>query len=110
MAISQTNYGILPKYKDCFFFTYLLIDHSITELVTGAYGSVFDTITTKTFDEIQINIPHAEEIKFFEEEVKSLFLKIELNQNQIQTLEKLRDLLLPKLMSGEVRVRYGQDH
>ena len=27
---------------------------------------------------------------------------------QIQTLEKLRDNLLPKLMSGEVRVSYEQ--
>lgn len=27
-----------------------------------------------------------------------------LNSNQIRTLEKLRDTLLPKLMSGEVRV------
>jgi type I restriction enzyme S subunit len=29
-----------------------------------------------------------------------------LNRSQIQTLEKLRDTLLPKLMSGEVRVVY----
>ena len=31
--------------------------------------------------------------------------KIHANQKQIRTLEKLRDTLLPKLMSGEVRVR-----
>lgn len=30
--------------------------------------------------------------------------KIVINNNQIRTLEKLRDTLLPKLMSGEVRV------
>jgi type I restriction enzyme S subunit len=28
------------------------------------------------------------------------------NNNQIRILEKLRDTLLPKLMSGEVRVEY----
>jgi type I restriction enzyme S subunit len=32
--------------------------------------------------------------------------KKDLNQQQIQTLENLRDTLLPKLMSGEVRVQY----
>ncbi len=32
-----------------------------------------------------------------------------LNQSQIVTLEKLRDTLLPKLMSGEVRVRLDLD-
>ena len=31
-----------------------------------------------------------------------------LNNNQISTLEKLRDSLLPKLMSGEVRVKLEQ--
>ncbi|MFZ3086879.1 MAG: restriction endonuclease subunit S [Methylotenera sp.] len=43
-------------------------------------------------------------IETFENQVESLFEKIKLNQKQIQTLEKLRDNLLPKLMSGEVRV------
>lgn len=32
--------------------------------------------------------------------------KLENNAKQIRTLEKLRDTLLPKLMSGEVRVKY----
>jgi len=32
-----------------------------------------------------------------------------LNSNQIRTLEKLRDTLLPKLMSGEVQVEYEKD-
>ncbi len=32
-----------------------------------------------------------------------------LNNNQIRTLEKLRDTLLPKLMSGEVQVEYEKD-
>ena len=31
-----------------------------------------------------------------------------INNNQIRTLEKLRDTLLPKLMSGEVRVKLEQ--
>ena len=37
-------------------------------------------------------------------EVRSIFDKMYINQSQIRTLEKLRDTLLPKLMSGEVRV------
>ena len=32
----------------------------------------------------------------------------EINNKQIRTLEKLRDTLLPKLMSGEVRVKFEQ--
>jgi type I restriction enzyme S subunit len=41
----------------------------------------------------------------FYENVSILFEKIDKNKLQIQTLEKLRDTLLPKLMSGEIRVK-----
>jgi type I restriction enzyme S subunit len=51
-----------------------------------------------------LNYPE-EFIKKFEEEVTPFFEKIKSNILQIQTLEKLRDTLLPKLMSGEVRVK-----
>ena len=40
---------------------------------------------------------------------KDYFDKISINSNQISTLEKLRDTLLPKLMSGEVRIQFGQE-
>ena len=39
---------------------------------------------------------------------RDYFNKISINCNQIRTLEKLRDTLLPKLMSGEVRVKLEQ--
>ncbi|MDF9199872.1 restriction endonuclease subunit S, partial [Enterobacter hormaechei] len=42
-------------------------------------------------------------------EVASLFNKKVINTSQIKILETLRDTLLPKLMSGEVRVRYAEE-
>lgn len=104
MTFSQSNYGILPKYKGCFFFTYLLVAHSVDELQSAAYGSVFDTITTNTFRGLTITLPEVKLIFQFEESVKPYFTKILANQTQIRTLTVLRDTLLPKLMSGEVRV------
>ena len=104
MAYSQSNYGIKPKYQDCFFFTYLLVNHSVEELSSAAYGSVFDTITTNTFKGLEISIPSEDEIQTFEGKIRNYFLKILNNQTQIRTLTRLRDTLLPKLMSGEVRV------
>ncbi len=109
MAFSQSNYGIKPKYENCYFFTYLLINHSVEELQSAAYGSVFDTITTNTFKGYSIHLPNEEIIKKFEISVKHYFFKILNNQQQIRTLEKLRDTLLPKLMSGEVRVKSRRD-
>ena len=44
-------------------------------------------------------------IRDFENTCSPLFEKVKINQQQIRTLENLRDTLLPKLMSGEVRVK-----
>lgn len=54
----------------------------------------------------QIQVPPEELILSFNETAQSWFSKIHLNTKQIQTLENLRDTLLPKLISGEVRVMY----
>ena len=105
MAFSQSNYGINPKFKDCFFFTYLLIAYSVEELQAAAYGSIFDTITTNTFKEHKLKIPDKKEINNFENIISPYFVKMLSNTNQICTLTQLRDTLLPKLMSGEVRVK-----
>jgi type I restriction enzyme S subunit len=104
MSFSQSNYGILPNIKDCYFFTYLLTNHVVEELQSSAYGSVFDTITTNTFKEIRISLPDENIIRSFEEKVTPYFTKIFINTNQIRSLENLRDTLLPKLMSGDVRI------
>jgi len=104
MAFSQSNYGVMPNDSESFFFTYLLVNHVVEELQSSAYGSVFDTITTTTFKEIKIPLPTETEIFQFEKSASPYFKKMFLNESQIRTLEKLRDTLLSKLMSGEVRV------
>ena len=51
-----------------------------------------------------IKVPSDETVSDFNEFAKSIVPKLEFNAIQIKNLEKLRDTLLPKLMSGEVRV------
>lgn len=53
-----------------------------------------------------LTLPHDDVITQFNEILASVEPKLISNALQIQTLEKLRDTLLPKLMSGEVRVNY----
>jgi len=49
-------------------------------------------------------IPNEQKINAFKELIKPYFEKIRTNQNQILTLTQTGDILLPKVMSGEVRV------
>lgn len=100
MAFSQSNYGVLPKEHECYFFTYLLVSYCVDELQSAAYGSVFDTITTSIFKGISVFIPPVEEIITFEYHIKDYFEKIKLNTKQIRKLITMKNLLLLILMSN----------
>jgi len=68
-------------------------------------GTVFGSIGKDDFKKLKNIISPKKLIKEFQNKVKSMDDKIFLNTNQIRTLTKLRDTLLPKLMSGVVRVQ-----
>lgn len=70
----------------------------------GSTSSIVDAINSQMIKEMELTIPDAKKLKDFQELIKPTFEKIKANQSQIRTLTKLRDTLLPKLMSGEVRV------
>lgn len=70
-----------------------------------ASGSAREFFQKNTFYDFKIKIPDADFISRFNEFSENNFSKVENNRIQIRTLEKLRDTLLPKLMSGEVRVK-----
>jgi type I restriction enzyme S subunit len=70
----------------------------------GSTSSIVTSINSKMIKELMISIPDKQALLLFEEQVKDGFLKIKQNQTQIRSLQSLRDTLLPKLMSGEVRI------
>jgi type I restriction enzyme, S subunit len=74
------------------------------ELASITIGSTQQALTIEGLKSISFKIPPKESISEYEKEFDGIISKIELNQTQIRTLSTLRDTLLPKLMSGEVRV------
>ena len=74
----------------------------------GSTSSIVTSINSSMIKEIEVIVPDKLSMERFNICVSSFFEKIKANQIQLQTLEKLRDNLLPKLMSGEVRVSYEQ--
>jgi type I restriction enzyme S subunit len=75
------------------------------DLASMNVGSAVPSMTTEVLNNIPIDIPTDLFFKKFEEAVKPFYMKLIANQTQIRTLTGLRDSLLPKLMSGEVRVQ-----
>ena len=76
--------------------------------IAVSHSTTMGHIKRADLDAAMVVVPKDNELKEMTEIIEPLFMKqIEISK-QIQTLEKLRDNLLPKLMSGEVRVAYDQ--
>jgi len=88
-----------PPYSNFFLWNYLS-KKNIDEIITGAVQPKINQGNLKALDFPKF--PDSLVLKF-NEQTESFFKKMNKNQIQITTLEKLRDILLPKLMSGEVR-------
>lgn len=67
-------------------------------------GSTQPLITQKSLKTVNVVLPDKKILSIFEMISKVIFDKIYLNNNEIFNLTKLRDTLLPKLMSGEIDV------
>ena len=104
MAMNQSCYGIYSKSSFSQGITYLVVQSLINHFLNVAYGSVFDTITTSTFKSIEILVPPPETMEEVKDKIDPLFEKIKRNYRENQFLTTLRDTLLPKLISGEVRL------
>ncbi|MBT3071430.1 restriction endonuclease subunit S [Rhodomicrobium sp. Az07] len=105
MAMNQTCYALASGRP---FFIYCAFSFLVDELVFNAHGSVFDTITTRTIEAATLTVPSSEMLNKFEKVVEPLFMRILLNQNENCSLTQTRDLLLPKLMSGEIHLREAE--
>ncbi|MEY0079772.1 restriction endonuclease subunit S [Providencia manganoxydans] len=107
MQTNQQINSIIPKSSKYLYFLFLLMKSINDELHSLASGGTTTlNLNTGNFSKIKICVPPKEDIFSFNQSVYDFFEKIKSNTNQIQTLENLRDTLLPKLMSGEVRVSY----
>lgn len=79
----------------------LLKQTNVSSIVTGA---VQPKISQANLKSVPITMPPINLLNQYNDIIEPLFDQIRTNQNQIQYLTQLRDTLLPKLMSGEIKV------
>jgi len=80
--------------------------HHLAEFISisSSHATTMGHIKRGDLDAATVLIPNANELGIMSTKMTPLLNKKIANQKQIRTLETLRDTLLPKLMSGEVRV------
>ena len=110
---SQTNQqinSIVPYETYYRYFLFLMMKSSYDLLHAMASGGTATlNLNTGDFSKIPILYPGKTVLMNFQNKVEPFFEKIFYNQLQIRTLEKLQDTLLPKLISGEVRIQFGEE-
>ena len=96
--------------RELYTYTYFKMRSLMTEIKQfNNEGTVFGSISKSDISGLAVTIPSVDSVLSFENEAKPLNDKVIKNCQHIQTLKKLRDTLLPKLMSGEVRVAVEPD-
>jgi type I restriction enzyme S subunit len=75
------------------------------EIVSHANGSTFLEISKASFRPIRLVTPAGRVMDAFDRVSRPMYLKVVEHERESRTLAALRDALLPKLISGEIRVK-----
>ena len=100
------KFSPISSVSDKIWFVYCFLNQksTIDYIVNIAEGSAQPNISADSLMATQLVKPSDELINIFNETVDSNLNKMLMNREECLTLEKLRDTLLPKLMSGELRI------
>jgi len=92
----------LPKFGYEFIYLYLLLSRD--ELNNMANGAAQQNISVGTVRGFHVPLVPEDILLDFHSSIRPIFEQIQNNYEQIQTLTTLRDTLLPRLISGKVKV------
>jgi type I restriction enzyme S subunit len=104
MAMNQTCYALRGRDGISQYYIFLDIQNQVARLQQRAHGAVFDTIIIDTFRQLDVVKPLSELIVLFHRRVTPLFEQILNLLRRNVVLRQARDLLLPRLISGELDV------
>ena len=102
MAMNQSCYALRGKAGIPQRFLFLLTLQQVDYLQTNTGGATFGTIVVDTFRQMKVVKPAHEVIASFARQIDAIFEHVDTIQRQMQNLRRTRDLLLPRLLSGQV--------
>lgn len=104
LTTNQAVCGLVPK-EHFQYFNYLLIEGNVKHFENQARGSAQQNISKGIIEESAAIIPPLNVVQSFEGLAHPMFEKWAKNMETNDQLSKLRDTLLPKLISGELRMQ-----
>lgn len=104
-CFNQATCGFVAREEIGHEFIFTLLKNQREELNLLASGTAQQNLSVKKLKEFGMPLPDVQQISRWRDICRPIFQKWEANFNEISLLEAQRDILLPKLMSGEVRVQ-----
>ena len=106
-TIASTGFAVLTATKVPFTFLYFATttDNFVAFLTNNATGAAYPAVTATTFEKADLVIPPLPLLKQFADATIPMAEQIHRLQRQIQTLRHTRDLLLPRLLSGQIALQ-----
>ncbi|MDB4203735.1 restriction endonuclease subunit S [Flavobacteriaceae bacterium] len=98
------KFFMIKQDLNSFLYSFLMSGNYEEKILKMGYGSAQPNISPSQIENIDIIYPNEEKLVSFLNISNPIFNKVLDNNNQIQSLTETRDTLLPKLMSGQVRV------
>jgi type I restriction enzyme S subunit len=104
MAMNQSCYALRGKPNFPQRFVFLMTLQQVDFLKTNTGGATFDTIVVDTFRRMDVVRPVRDIVALFVKKADAIFDQVTTLQRQIQNLRRTRDLLLPRLLTGQIDV------
>ncbi|MBK7251599.1 MAG: restriction endonuclease subunit S [Gammaproteobacteria bacterium] len=105
VAINQGFIAMKPRAGTSSLFLLRWASAAHDQIVSHANGSTFLEISKSSFRPIRVVSPAVPVMQAFDRVLRPMYRKVVEQQRESRTLAALRDTLLPKLISGELRVR-----
>jgi type I restriction enzyme S subunit len=103
-AVNQGFIAMICRHRLSNVFVWLWTQANIEAILRNANGSTFQEISKSNFRPIPVNVPSPPILEAFDAVTVPIFRHIVENERESHTLTQARDLLLPQLHSGELRV------
>ncbi|MHC1578910.1 MAG: restriction endonuclease subunit S [Dehalococcoidia bacterium] len=105
VAINQGFIAVVCNKRLSNYLVFLWTKHNLEIIKGRANGTTFPEMSKRDFRPMNIIVPANTVSENFDRIVTPIFKRIENNMKEFETISSLRDTLLPKLLSGEIRVK-----
>ncbi|SDM26291.1 restriction endonuclease subunit S [Nonomuraea jiangxiensis] len=107
-AVNQGFIVVIPQNPALCWWLFHEMRSRVDEMLSLANGSTFLELSRKTFKAMSVRLASPEVVAEFDAKARALHRRAAHSAQETQTLTELRDALLPKLLSGEVKVRQAE--